>query len=154
MHVSQEYYGIPVELSSDQEFLKIRETLTRMGIASFNPAKTGPKGKALIQSCHILRNHDGYSIVHFKELFKLEGKDKFIHSESGEMRETIITEDDLARRNAIAVLLQEWGLLKIIHPDRLAGNIAPISKIKIIPFKEKKDWNLVSKHSYGKAKKP
>ena len=152
MHVSEEY-GVPVSLESEQEFLKVRETLTRMGIASFNPAKTGPKGKALIQSCHILRHRDDYSIVHFKELFKMEGKDKFLHSDSGEMRETIITEDDLGRRNAIALLLEHWGLLKILDKSKIEGNIAPISKIKIIPFKEKRDWNLVSKHSYGKAKK-
>ncbi len=145
-------YGVPVTLNTDQDFLKVRETLTRIGIASFNPEKTGPKGKSLIQSCHIFHKQGQYAIVHFKELFKLDGKDKFV-TEGGEVRETIITEDDIARRNTIALLLEDWGLLKILEPDKIKDITCPMAKIKIISHKEKNDWDLIAKHSLGKRKK-
>lgn len=143
-------YGVEVKLINEQDFLKIRETLTRIGIASFNPEKVGENQKALIQSCHILHKRGSYAIVHFKELFKLDGKDKFVSG--GEVKETIITFDDYARRNTIAFLLQEWGLLKIVDPKRYEENRAPLSKIKIISHREKDQWQLISKHSLGRKK--
>ena len=126
--------GVEVLLDDDDAFLKVRETLTRIGVSS-------KKDKILYQSCHILHKQGRYFIIHFKELFALDGKP------------TDISENDLARRNAIAKLLAEWGLIKIVNKDQVE-NPEPIflSQIKIISHKEKKDWELVPKYQIGKRK--
>jgi hypothetical protein len=123
---------IEVTLKEKDDFLKVRETLTRIGVAS-------KKERTLYQSCHILHKQGRYYIVHFKELFSLDGK------------ETDITENDLARRNAIAKLLEDWGLVKIVNKFQ-AETPTPIflSQIKIISHKEKDDWQLVPKYNIGK----
>jgi hypothetical protein len=122
---------IEVLLNEQDDFLKVRETLTRIGVSS-------RKERVLYQSCHILHKQGHYYIVHFKELFALDGKP------------SNISENDLQRRNAIANLLQEWGLVKILNPKLLENNIAPLHQIKIISFKEKDDWELVTKYNIGK----
>jgi len=119
-----------VSLPEPDNFLKVRETLTRIGIAS-------RKDKTLYQSCHILHKQGRYFIVHFKELFALDGK------------EANISIDDIERRNTIAVLLQDWGLLKIIATD--IGPRVSLSQIKVVAFREKSDWSLVAKYSIGKS---
>ena len=121
---------LEVTLNQPDDFLKIRETLSRIGVAS-------RKDKTLFQSCHILHKQGKYYIVHFKELFALDGK-----------KATLI-ENDVQRRNTIAVLLQDWNLLTIVKSDD-ATNKAPLSQIKIIAFKEKKEWNLQAKYNIGK----
>ena len=121
---------LEVTLKQPDDFLKIRETLSRIGVAS-------RKDKTLFQSCHILHKQGKYYIVHFKELFALDGK-----------KATLI-ENDVQRRNTIAVLLQDWNLLTIVKPDD-ATNKAPLSQIKIIAFKEKNEWNLQAKYNIGK----
>ena len=121
---------LEVTLNQPDDFLKIRETLSRIGVAS-------RKDKTLFQSCHILHKQGKYYIVHFKELFALDGK-----------KATLI-ENDVQRRNTIAVLLQDWNLLTIVKADE-ATNKAPLSQIKIIAFKEKKEWNLQAKYNIGK----
>jgi hypothetical protein len=125
-------YGIEVILQEQDDFLKVRETLTRIGVAS-------KKDKTLFQSCHILHKRGFYAIVHFKELFALDGKP------------TDITENDLSRRNAIVNLLEDWGLLDIVNKEQ-AQDPTPIflSQIKIISHKEKNDWQLVPKYNIGK----
>ena len=122
---------VEVTLSEQDDFLKVRETLTRIGVSS-------RKEKVLYQSCHILHKQGKYYIVHFKELFALDGKP------------SNISENDIQRRNAIAVLLEEWGLVKIINPEILTDNIAPLHQIKIISFKEKDEWDLIAKYNIGK----
>jgi hypothetical protein len=122
---------VEVTLEHEDDFLKVRETLTRIGVSS-------RKEKVLYQSCHILHKQGKYYIVHFKELFALDGK------------LSTITENDIQRRNAIANLLEEWGLLKIVNYDILKENMAPIHQIKIISFKEKDDWELIAKYNIGK----
>lgn len=124
---------LEITLPNDDDFLKIKETLTRIGIAS-------KKDKTLYQSCHILHKRGRYYIVHFKELFLLDGR----HSE--------FTEDDMARRNMIALLLEEWGLVNIVNRD-LIGILAPANQIKIISHKDKSDWMLISKYTVGKKKR-
>lgn len=125
---------IEVTLKED-DFLKVKETLTRIGIAS-------RKDKTLYQSCHILHKQGRYYIVHFKELFGLDGKP------------SNIVESDIARRNAIAKLLQEWELIDVVDKSILESELmAPISQIKILPYKEKDEWNLVAKYNIGKRKK-
>ena len=121
---------LEVTLNQPDDFLKIRETLSRIGVAS-------RKDKTLFQSCHILHKQGKYYIVHFKELFALDGK-----------KATLI-ENDVQRRNTIAILLQDWNLLTIVKPED-ATNKAPLSQIKIIAFKEKKEWNLQAKYNIGK----
>jgi len=123
---------VEVTLNEKDDFLKVRETLTRIGVAS-------KKDRILYQSCHILHKQGRYYIVHFKELFALDGKP------------TDISENDLSRRNAIAKLLADWGLVKIISRDRVE-NPPPIflSQIKILSHKEKDDWELVPKYNIGK----
>ena len=121
---------LEVTIKQPDDFLKVRETLTRIGVAS-------RKDKTLFQSCHILHKQGKYYIVHFKELFALDGK-----------KATLI-ENDVQRRNTIAILLQDWNLLTIVKPDD-ATNKAPLSQIKIIAFKEKKEWNLQAKYNIGK----
>ena len=122
---------VEVLLNEQDDFLKVRETLTRIGVSS-------RKERILYQSCHILHKQGRYYIVHFKELFALDGKP------------SNISENDIQRRNAIANLLQEWGLVKILNLKLLENNIAPLHQIKIISFKEKNDWELVTKYSIGK----
>jgi hypothetical protein len=128
-------YGVEVTLTESDDFLKVRETLTRIGVAS-------KKDKTLFQSCHILHKQGKYAIVHFKELFALDGKP------------TDLTENDLSRRNAIAKLLQDWGLIKVVTPTQIDVP-APIfiSQIKIISHKEKNEWQLVPKYNIGAKKK-
>ena len=122
---------IEVSLNEQDDFLKVRETLTRIGVSS-------RKEKVLYQSCHILHKQGKYYIVHFKELFALDGKP------------SNISENDIQRRNAIANLLEEWGLIKVINKDILVDNIAPLHQIKIISFKEKDQWELITKYNIGK----
>lgn len=126
--------GVEVTLEDDDAFLKVRETLTRIGVAS-------KKDKILYQSCHILHKQGRYFIIHFKELFALDGKP------------TDISENDLSRRNAIAKLLEDWGLVKVVNKEQIE-NPPPIflSQIKIISHKEKQDWELVPKYQIGKKK--
>ena len=130
-------YGIEdmleISFKENDDFLKIRETLTRIGVAS-------RKDKTLYQSCHILHKRGKYYLVHFKELFALDGK------------ESSITENDLARRNAIARLLEEWDLLSILDEEQASTPLAPMSQIKVLPHKEKSEWNLVAKYNIGNAK--
>ena len=121
---------LEVTLKQPDDFLKIRETLSRIGVAS-------RKDKTLFQSCHILHKQGKYYIVHFKELFALDGK------------KATLVENDLQRRNTISVLLQDWNLLSIVKPEA-AENKAPLSQIKIIAFKEKNEWNLQAKYNIGK----
>lgn len=122
---------VEVTLNAKDDFLKVRETLTRIGVAS-------KKEKLLYQSCHILHKQGKYYIVHFKELFALDGKP------------ADITDNDLARRNTIAVLLQDWGLVKLMNPKQVENLQVGLSQIKIIGFREKDDWQLVPKYNIGK----
>jgi hypothetical protein len=123
-----------VRLDEPDDFLKVRETLTRIGIASKND-------KTLTQSCHILHKKGQYAIVHFKQLFLLDGK------------RSDFTEDDRARLNTIANLLHEWGLITLLDVNKSAYPVAPLSQIKVISHKEKREWKLVSKYSIGGRKK-
>ena len=122
---------LEVTLTQPDDFLKVRETLTRIGVAS-------RKDKTLFQSCHILHKQGKYYIVHFKELFALDGK-----------KATLIN-NDIQRRNTIAILLQDWNLIDIIEKETAISNKAPLSQIKVLPFKEKKEWILSSKYNIGK----
>jgi hypothetical protein len=125
---------VEVTLKQPDDFLKVRETLTRIGVAS-------KKDNTLFQSCHILHKQGKYYIVHFKEMFALDGK------------ETDLSENDLSRRNAIAKLLQDWGLVTIVLPAQVEQpEPISISQIKIIPHKEKKEWQLVPKYNIGGRK--
>ena len=125
---------LEVTLAEPDNFLKVRETLTRIGIAS-------KKDNTLDQSCHSLHKQGRYFIVHFKELFALDGKD------------SNITSGDIERRNAIAGLLQDWDLLKIVNTSK-AEQKASLSQIKVVSFKEKNEWNLVAKYNIGKKVRP
>tara|TARA_Y100001938_G_C7940598_1_gene354121 strand:- start:6 stop:416 length:411 start_codon:yes stop_codon:yes gene_type:complete len=124
---------VEVTLEKDDDFLKVRETLTRIGVSS-------RKEKKLFQSCHILHKRGKYYIVHFKELFALDGL------------KTDISESDIGRRNAIAGLLEEWGLLEIVDYDSCQEPITPLSQIKILSYKDKDDWELCPKYHIGKSK--
>ena len=121
---------LEVTIKQPDDFLKIRETLTRIGLAS-------RKDKTLYQSCHILHKQGKYFIVHFKELFALDGKN------------ATLSENDIQRRNTIAILLQDWSLIDIVKKES-AENKAPLSQIKVLPFKEKNEWNLSAKYNIGK----
>jgi len=122
---------IEINFKEEDDFLKIKETLTRIGVSS-------RKENILYQSCHILHKRGKYYLVHFKELFKLDSKP------------SNFDDSDIARRNAIALLLEDWGLLKIINKNVIdAENVAPIHQIKILPYKEKNDWELVAKYNIG-----
>ena len=123
---------IEVVLKEPDDFLKVRETLTRIGVAS-------RKERKIYQSCHILHKQGKYYIVHFKELFALDGKI------------ANITLNDIQRRNRITQLLSDWGLLNILNPE-LVGELAPLNQIKVISFKEKSEWTLESKYNIGKKK--
>jgi hypothetical protein len=120
---------LEVALNEPDDFLKIRETLTRIGVAS-------RKDRKLYQSCHILHKQGRYFIVHFKELFLLDGK------------KSNLEENDIARRNTIAILMSDWGLLTIEQVNQ-AQPIAPLRQIKIIPYKEKNEWELCPKYNIG-----
>jgi hypothetical protein len=124
---------VEVNLLQQDDFLKIKETLTRIGVAS-------KKDNTLYQSCHILHKQGKYYIVHFKELFMLDGKP------------SNFSEEDKSRRNTITTLLEQWGLLKIVRPEYIAEQLAPISQIKILSHKEKDDWELVTKYNIGRRK--
>jgi hypothetical protein len=124
---------IEVELGHEDDFLKVRETLTRIGVAS-------RKDNKLYQSCHILHKQGRYYIVHFKELFALDGKG------------TDFSEDDLSRRNTIALLLEEWGLVKIVNKAKAETPKSPLNQIKILTHKEKNEWELVAKYNIGVKK--
>lgn len=125
--------GVEISLPHPDNFLKIKETLTRIGIAS-------KKEKKIYQSCHILHKQGKYSILHFKELFILDGKDN------------TFTDEDKARRNTIINLLEEWGLLSVETPQKVEDPVAPLSHIKIISYKEKDNWILEPKYNIGKKK--
>lgn len=126
--------GVEVTLPTPDSFLKIKETLTRIGISS-------RKDKKLFQSCHILHKKGRYSILHFKELFILDGK------------HNTFTDEDHARRNTIVNLLEEWELVKIVDSDRTKDPVASLNQIKIISYKEKDDWELTVKYNIGNGKK-
>jgi hypothetical protein len=121
---------LEIGLKEPDDFLKVRETLSRIGVAS-------RKEKKLYQSCHILHKQGRYFIVHFKELFALDGKN------------TNLTENDISRRNTIAKLLLDWGLVNIISE---IGEVAPLSQIKVLSYAEKNDWVLETKYNIGKKK--
>ena len=123
---------VEVSLKEPDDFLKVRETLTRIGVAS-------RKEKKLYQSCHILHKKGQYYIVHFKELFALDGK------------RANLSENDVQRRNRIIKLLSDWGLVEIVKEDNIT-EAAPLSQIKVIAYKEKGDWSLESKYNIGKKK--
>jgi len=127
-----EYYPLEVKLAQPDDFLKVRETLTRIGVAS-------RRDNTLYQSCHILHKQGHYFIVHFKELFALDGKN------------TDLSRNDIQRRNSIAKLLADWGLLAIINPAKYEDQ-APLSQIKILNFEEKNDWILQTKYNIGKKR--
>ena len=122
---------LEVALKEPDDFLKVRETLSRIGVAS-------RKEKTLFQSCHILHKQGKYYIVHFKELFALDGKD------------TNLSENDIARRNTISNLLADWGLVDVISKSEVEA--APLSQIKVISFKDKENWKLETKYNIGKKK--
>lgn len=122
---------LEVALKEPDDFLKVRETLSRIGVAS-------RKEKTLFQSCHILHKQGKYYIVHFKELFALDGKD------------TNLSENDIARRNTISNLLSDWGLVKVVNESEVEA--APLSQIKVISFKDKENWKLETKYNIGKKK--
>lgn len=126
------YNALEVSLVNQDDFLKVRETLTRIGVAS-------RKDNTLYQSCHILHKQGRYFIVHFKELFALDGK------------ATDLSENDMQRRNTIAHLLEDWGLVQILDAD-ICEDTAPLSQIKVLSFGEKTEWNLVAKYNIGKKK--
>ena len=123
---------IEVMLNEPDDFLKVRETLTRIGVAS-------RKEKKIYQSCHILHKQGKYYIVHFKELFALDGK------------KTNLSTNDVQRRNRIVQLLSDWGLIKIVDSDSVS-DLAPLNQIKVLAFKEKGDWTLESKYNIGRKK--
>ena len=123
---------VEISLKEPDDFLKVRETLTRIGVAS-------RKEKKLYQSCHILHKKGQYYIVHFKELFALDGK------------QTDLNEDDISRRNTIAKLLAEWDLVNVVSEQQLQPADS-MSSIKVIPFSQKSEWELVAKYNIGKKK--
>ena len=124
--------GVEIKLHSDEDFLKVKETLTRMGISS-------RKEKKLYQSCHILHKRGRYAIMHFKELFILDGL------------ESNISDDDIGRRNTIAKLLDEWGLIEVIDEFEEDEPMLGVNKIKIISHKEKSEWEMIPKYHIGNS---
>ena len=126
---------VEVTLNDPQDFLKVRETLTRIGVSSRTEKK-------LYQSCHILHKKGKYYIVHFKELFALDGLS------------SSFPDTDKARRNTIANLLEEWGLVKIVNKTATTEPLCPINHMKILPYSEKKDWQLIPKYTIGSKQKP
>ena len=124
---------VEITFPEKDDFLKIRETLSRIGVAS-------RKDNELFQSCHILHKRGKYYIVHFKELFKRGGKP------------TSMDEGDFGRRNTIVALLEQWKLLSVLDKSKIAEPVAPLSQIKIIPFKDKSEWKLTTKYTIGTNK--
>ena len=124
---------VEVKLNEPDDFLKVRETLTRIGVAS-------RKERKLYQSCHILHKQGKYYIVHFKELFALDGK------------YANLTMNDLQRRNRITRLLSDWGLISVVHEDSIQ-DVAPLNQIKVLPYKDKNEWMLEQKYNIGKKGK-
>lgn len=124
---------VEVKIGEDQDFLKIKETLTRIGVAS-------KKDNKLYQSCHILHKQGRYYIVHFKELFALDGKS------------TDFSEEDKGRRNTIINLLSEWDLIKVVEPKQINDPRAAMNQIKILPHKDKNGWELIAKYNIGRKK--
>ena len=124
---------VEVTLNEGEDFLKVRETLTRIGVAS-------RRDKSLFQSCHILHKQGKYFIVHFKELFQLDGKP------------TNFSDEDIARRNTIANLLAEWSLVKLVDSDKSKDPTTNMSNIKIVPYNQKGEWELITKYDIGKKK--
>ena len=124
---------VEVRLGEEDDFLKVRETLTRIGVAS-------RKDKTLYQSCHILHKQGKYYIVHFKELFALDGKP------------SDFSEEDKGRRNTITKLLSDWGLIAIVDQEKITELQTRLNQIKILPFKEKNEWSLVTKYNIGRKK--
>lgn len=122
---------VEVTLPNEEDFLKIKETLTRIGVAS-------KKDRKLYQSCHILHKQGRYYIVHFKELFALDGKP------------SNFSDDDVGRRNTIANLLEEWGLVKLVLKDKSSSPVSPLSQIKILAYKDKDGWELIAKYNIGR----
>lgn len=125
---------IEVKIAEEEDFLKIKETLTRIGVAS-------RKERKLYQSCHIFHKQGRYYIVHFKEMFLIDGKP------------SNFSDEDKGRRNKIISLLQDWGLLKVVEPERITDPLASMNQIKIINHKEKNDWTLEAKYNMGRKKK-
>ena len=123
---------VEVVLGEPDDFLKVRETLTRIGVAS-------RKEKKIYQSCHILHKQGKYYIVHFKELFALDGKN------------TNLSLNDVQRRNRIVQLLSDWGLISVVNAEQIA-DLAPLNQIKVLSFKEKNEWTLESKYNIGRKK--
>ena len=123
---------VEISLAEPDDFLKVRETLTRIGVAS-------RKEKKIYQSCHILHKQGRYYIVHFKELFALDGK------------HTNLSLNDVQRRNRIIQLLSDWGLITVVQPDKIT-DVAPLNQIKVLAFKEKEEWTLESKYNIGRKK--
>ena len=123
--------GVEIRLPTPDSFLKVKETLTRIGISS-------RKEKKLYQSCHILHKQGRYSILHFKELFILDGKNN------------TFTDEDRARRNTIVNLLEEWDLIEVVDPKQSQDPVAPLNQIKILSHKEKDNWILEAKYNIGK----
>ena len=124
---------LEIKLSQEDDFLKVRETLSRIGVAS-------RKDKTLYQSCHILHKQGKFYIVHFKEMFLLDGKP------------SNFSDEDKGRRNTIAKLLEDWGLITIVNPDESIEPRATMNQIKILPHREKDEWTLVQKYSIGRKK--
>lgn len=124
---------VEVRIAEDEDFLKIKETLTRIGVAS-------RKEKKLFQSCHIFHKQGKYYIVHFKEMFLVDGKP------------SDFSEEDKSRRNKIIELLEDWGLLKVVERNMIKNPLAPMNQIKIISHKEKHEWSLESKYNIGRKK--
>jgi hypothetical protein len=124
---------VEVRLGEEDDFLKVRETLTRIGVAS-------RKDSTLYQSCHILHKQGKYYIVHFKELFALDGKP------------SNFSDEDKGRRNTIVQLLSDWGLIAVVESEKIKDPVTPLSQIKILPFKEKDQWTLVTKYNIGRKK--
>lgn len=125
---------VEVRIGEEEDFLKIKETLTRIGVAS-------RKEKTLYQSCHIFHKQGKYYIVHFKEMFAIDGKP------------SNFSEEDRGRRNKIVELLQDWGLIRVVDPEKIKDPQASMSQIKIINHKEKPEWNLEAKYNMGRKKK-
>jgi len=135
-HIAQIIHNcIEIRLKTPGDFLKIKETLTRIGIASH-------KDRKLFQSCHILHKQGHYYLVHFKELFLLDGK----------RQQTVFDDTDKARRNTIANLLSEWGLLELVDPAHSAVPVAALNLMTILPFRDKGEWELVAKYEIGKRR--
>jgi hypothetical protein len=126
---------VEVRLPSADDFLKVKETLTRIGIAS-------RKDRKLYQSCHILHKQGKYYIVHFKELFLLDGK----------TQQTVFDDTDRGRRNTIANMLSEWGLIELVNPERSESPVIPPNQVTVLPYREKDEWLLVAKYEIGKRR--